>query len=321
MYKKRRIATIDIGTNSILMVIAERDEKGHLKVLYQTSHVPKLGEGLRNTGKISTAAIDRAARALQECKGVAHRFEVSEIFLTATSATREASNRDQFVSKVHEETGMSIQVIPPNEEARLTYLSATSEQAGNISTMVVDIGGGSTEITWGLGARFDGGRSLNLGTVKLTDAYLNRIPPSKEMIEKARGEVDDRLSRVTPLSALQRSFGTAGSFTHLASIALGLEKYHPDAVQNFKITLPITQEWIERLSKMSREEIGKLKGVDVRRIDVLLSGTIIIERLLKKFNLDGFDVIDRGIRFGKLFDLLKGFVPPIEWGEATSENW
>ncbi len=311
-YKRRRLATLDLGTNSLLMLVAERNEEGKIKILLDDSAMPRLGEGLRATGKISPQVMDRTLNAMKELLKKAEECKANEIFITATSAVREASNQKEFLSRFFEIVGREIEILPPSEEARLTFLSVTSERGHEDCSMVVDIGGGSTEITWGIGARFDGGRSLNLGTVKLLEGHLENEIPTQANLDSTRKEIDTQLSRITPLGQLDHYYGTAGSFTHLASIDLELAQYSPDDVAGHKITQERVSEWIKRLSKMSREERLLLPGLDPRRVDVLLPGMLIIERLLDKFRNDSFQVFDRGIRFGKLFDELKKFVPPVE---------
>ena len=179
--------------------------------------------------------------------------------------------------------------------------------------MVVDVGGGSTEITWGIGHRFDGGRSLDLGTVKLLEEHLTGDPPTRTAISRARDEIDQRLSRVTPLGKLTRYYGTAGSFTHLVSLNLELKAYHSTKVSGHRLTRENVRKFVDLFSTAPRSEVLKLPGVDPRRADVLLAGTLIIERLFEKFQIPAFEVYDRGVRFGKIFDRLKGFVPPIQF--------
>ncbi|MCB0309486.1 MAG: hypothetical protein KDD48_08950, partial [Bdellovibrionales bacterium] len=201
-----------------------------------------------------------------------------------------------------------------NEEARLTYISATSEVNHKDPSMVVDIGGGSTEITWGLGSRFDGGRSLKFGTVKLFEGPLDsKELPSIEQLDLARSEIDTYLKRVTPLGNLNHYYGTAGSFTHLAALDLKLENYSPDAIHGHRLTKESLDFWIQNLSTMPKEERNLLPGADPERGDLLLAGSLIIERLFIKFKNPDFQVVDRGVRYGKLFDMLRGFTPPVQF--------
>jgi exopolyphosphatase/guanosine-5'-triphosphate,3'-diphosphate pyrophosphatase len=312
-FKRRRLATVDVGSNSVLFLAAERDEKGALTVLADESRITRLGAGIQATRTISEGGLERTCEALEHFASRAKELAVDEIHATATSAAREAQNRDLFLAEAARRSGLKVEVISPNEEARLTYLSVTTEPEKEEPSMVVDIGGGSTEITWGIGHRFDGGRSLDLGTVKLLEAFLSGDPPPAASIEAARQAVDARLARVTPLGQLTHHFGTAGSFTHLVSLNLGLTAYHSTKVSGHRLTRENVAKFVDLFSRTPKAEILKLPGVDPRRADVLLAGTLIIERLFAQFGVSAFHVFDRGVRFGKIFDLLRGFVPPIRF--------
>lgn len=307
-FKKRRLATIDLGTNSLLMLIAERDETGNLTVLHDELQTPRIGEGLRQTGKISQAAIERASAVLHQYALKARSLEVEKTLVTTTSAMREATNQQEALQALQTASGLDVEIITPFEEARLTYTSVTSEQGHDDPSLVIDIGGGSTEVTWGLGHRFDGGRSMKFGTVKLLEGpFQGKDTASKATLDQARTEINGYLSKLIPLGELDHYYGTAGSFTHLSSIELKLKTYSPAAISGHVITPTMVSSWIDRLCSMTKEEKLALPGVDPRRMDLLLPGCLIIECLFKKFGNAGFTVFDRGIRYGKLFDALRGF--------------
>ncbi|MFH1262696.1 MAG: Ppx/GppA phosphatase family protein [Pseudomonadota bacterium] len=312
-YKRRRIASIDLGSNSFLLLAAERGEDGLFTVLADESETPRISEGLRATRTISPEAVQRAVAALTKLSTRAKEIGATEIFATATAAVREASNRDDVIRVFSEAAGVPLEVLPPAEEARLSYLSVTMELPHNERTMVVDIGGGSTEITWGIGHRFDGARSLNLGTVKLLEKHLTMECPTAIELDAARDEIDAALARITPLGTLDHYYGTAGSFTHLASLELGLERYSSQGVAGHILTRERVEEWVNKIASTPFEGRKLLPGADPRRIDVLLSGTLIVERLFEKFKNRSFQVFDRGVRFGKAYDVLRGFAPPIHF--------
>ncbi len=317
-YKKRRLAIIDLGTNALLMLVAERNEEGKITALADKSSILRFGEGLRKTGQVSAQAIERVSTQLKEYVAQAQSLETEEILVSATSAAREASNSQEALAKFKETSGVDVEILEPNEEARMSYLSVTAELHDEPRTMVVDIGGGSTEITWGIGSRFDGGRSLNLGTVKLLEGVFHNDPVKPEDLEVARKEIQKALSRLVPLGQLDRYFGTAGTFTLLASLDLKLETYHPNHVSGHTLTLETVSNWVNRLAQMNREERAKLPGMDPRRVDVVLPGALIIEQLMLKFKNPSFEVMDRGVRFGRLFDRLRKFVPPVVFSENIS---
>ena len=311
-FKNRTLATVDVGTNSLLLLIANRDENGAITVLRDELFTPRLGEGLRQTGAISNAALARATEALASCASIAASVGVEKIFVTATSAVREASNQSDVLQAMRTAVGTDVEAIAPNEEARLTYLSVTADCGHERPSMVVDIGGGSTEITWGLGPRFDGGRSLKFGTVKLLEGPLeNAGMPSAGQIEATRREIDQYLTRVTPLGDLDHHYGTAGGFTPPPSIDPAPERHDPARVDGHLLTPATVARWGESFASMSPAQRAALPGADPKRAGLLLPGTLVLERLFKKFGNPSFTVRDRGIRYGKLFDQLRGFVPPI----------
>lgn len=310
-YRDRTIATIDLGTNSILLLIIRRDDQGTVHVLHEGSEVVKLGEKLKESGNICQPALERTLKAIKQYQEDISKFTVEKIYLTATSAMREAENQEQVIKTIQEQTGLEVEVLPKVEETRLTYKSVLLEEAHEDPSLVIDIGGGSTEIGWGIGSRYDGGRSLNLGTVKLIEGPLSKTQPSDADIATARAEIDAELRRLVPLGQLKHYYGTAGSFTQAAALELKLEKYSPQAVDGFKLQKSSVEQWISKLSRMSDAEKLTLPGIDPKRVDVLLAGFIVIERLYNKFGASEFIVRDRGVRYGKAFDQFRDFKPGI----------
>ncbi|MEZ4704744.1 MAG: hypothetical protein R3A11_06100 [Bdellovibrionota bacterium] len=307
-YKSRTLATIDLGTNSLLMLVAHRGSDGIIKVLEDQNEVVRLGQGLESTGEISRHAMDRTLAALSHMKSSAEKHNCESIVLCATAALREASNQDVVIEQIQNQTGLEVEVIAKNEEVRLTYLSVLADLSHDKPSMVVDIGGGSTEIGWGLGPRFDGGRSMSFGTVKLLEKQMQNND-----LDAARSHIDMHLQRIPPLPPLEHYYGTAGSFTQLAALIHEIGTYSPQHVDMKAIEKHALSQWINRLSSMSLEDIKQLPGVSEKRADVLLSGALIVERLLEKFGISSFLVRDRGIRFGKMFDQFKSFESPIEF--------
>lgn len=305
-FRNRTLATIDLGTNSILMLVIQRDEEGKLHVLYDGSEVVRLGENLKETGNITQAAIDRTIAAIQNYQKDLQSHQVEKIFLTGTSAMREAKNQTEVFNAIHSATNLEIEVLPKVEEVRLSYKSVLAEEKHEDPSLVVDIGGGSTEVGWGLGKRYDGGRSMNLGTIKLLEGPLSKPNPTAEDLESARTMIDQELKKIT-LGQLKYYYGTAGSFTQAAALELKLTPYTSQGVDHFKLTKTHVDQWIKKLVPMSVEERKSVPGIDLKRMDVLIPGLLIIERLFLKFGCQEFIVRDRGIRFGKAFDQFRDF--------------
>lgn len=308
-YRDRTIATIDLGTNSMLLLVIRRDEKGQVHVLHEGSEVVRLGENLKKTGIIANNALDRALTTIHGYQSQIEPFHVEKIFLTATSAMREAQNQQEIIDAIKASTSLEVEVLPKAEETRLAYKSVTVEEQHEDPSVVVDIGGGSTEVAWGMGSRYDGGRSLDLGTVKLIETVMAKETLSVSELNVARAEIDNALIRVTGLGEFDHYYGTAGSFTQAAALDLKLEKYTSKAVDHHKLRKENVQSWVETLSRMNHDEKRSLPGADPKRIDVLLAGMLIIEQLFNKFNTSEFTVRDRGIKYGKAFDQFRDFLP------------
>lgn len=306
-FRDRTLATIDLGTNSILMLVIRRDDQGNLHVLHDGSEVVRLGENLKETGNITPAAIDRTIQAIQKYQQELQKFNVEKIFLTGTSAMREAKNQAEVFEAINSATKLEIEVLPKVEEVRLAYKSVLAEEAHEDPSLVVDIGGGSTEVGWGLGKRYDGGRSVNLGTIKLLEGPLVNPNPTAQELNTAREAIDNELKRITPLGQLKYYYGTAGSFTQAAALELKLVPYTTQGVDRFKLTQSHIDHWIKKLVPMSIQDRKSIPGIDLKRMDVLIPGLLIIERLFVKFGCSEFIVRDRGIRFGKAFDQLRDF--------------
>jgi exopolyphosphatase/guanosine-5'-triphosphate,3'-diphosphate pyrophosphatase len=310
-YRDRTIATIDLGTNSVLLLVVQRNDQGEVRVLHEGSEVVRLGEKLKQTGNISPAALDRTISAIKNYQTQIAPFNVEKIYLTATSAMREAQNQQEIVDAITAATSLEVEILPKAEETRLAYKSVTAEEPHEDPALVIDIGGGSTEIAWGMGSRYDGGRSLDLGTVKLIEGIMSKEILSSAELDLARAEIDNALVRVTALGDLDYYYGTAGSFTQAAALDLKLTEYSSKAVDHHKLKKENVSAWIQKLSQMTNEEKKSLPGADPKRTDVMLAGMLIIERLYQKFETSEFIVRDRGVRFGKAFDQFRDFKPDI----------
>lgn len=312
-YRNRTIATIDLGTNSILLLVIQRNDQGNIHVLHEGSEVVRLGENLKETRNISPAALERTIKAIQKYQSDIQSFQIEKVYLTATSAMREAENQEQVIQQIQTQTSLEVEILPKVEEARLSYKSVLAEEQHDDPSLVIDIGGGSTEVCWGIGSRYDGGRSLNLGTVKLIEGPMTNPNPTAQELEATRNEIDRELMRITALGDLAHYYGTAGSFTQAAALEMQLTHYTTQSVDHFRLKKEHVENWIAKLAPMSSEERKKIPGVDLKRLDVLLPGLVIIERLYEKFKTNEFIVRDRGVRFGKAFDQFRDFNLPVHF--------
>lgn len=284
-----QLAAIDIGTHStrilIGRVIGEKIERSH-----KITSVTRLGEGLSESGKISDQASDRVLAVLRSYVSLAAEQGARLIRIVATSAVRDASNREHFLKQVEEATSLRPDLIPGEEEARLTYSGALSDlrDADNKRILVFDIGGGSTEFVWGQGNQPSEYWSTPVGCLRMRQCYLFSDPPLKnELAECGQAALDNA---ALPLSSLKdtpidMAIATAGTATSLASTWLGLDSYEPDKVHHLKMNKKTVDELIDRLSGLSLEERRHVKGLEPERADVIVSGATILSSIMSSLNL------------------------------------
>lgn len=292
---------IDIGTNAVLLLIAA-DEAGMFKEIADLSTITRLGEGLIFTHRLSRQAMERTVAALARYRLAlqSHHGEIVSAF--GTSALREAENREEFIEMAHDRAGFDVKVFSEYEEAYYAYLSVMRDPAipgGNL--VIVDIGGGSTEITRGTKERFVDYVSLPVGTVKLTEAYVKHDPPLRTELEDLARHVRELLPRKVP-SEDCTVVGMAGTMTTLAAIILGLEGFEKGRIHGLPVTLPTLDEWIERMSGMSVARRRALPGMEPGREDLLLQGMILMREIVAWLRSDSFIVSTYGARYGVIYE-------------------
>jgi len=302
--KPRRVATVDLGSNSFLLLVADIHADQRIDILRDEICMPRLGEGLTHSGMISQHALERAGRDLQHYQTMIADLKVDEVYAVTTAAVRSASNQTDVLTRLSQALGHPIEMISGEHEAALTYTSVAFEEKEKQASMAaIDIGGGSTEIALGKGPHYLGGHSFAIGTVKLLELFF-KDAKSHSNIRRAKDYIIETFASHPMQSLPSKVFGTAGSFTHLASLALKLHSYDAQIVQGFGVTRALIQEWITTSQQLSSAELAQLKGADPQRVDLLLPGCLIIECLLSHFKLDTIEVKDRGIRYGLLYELL-----------------
>lgn len=300
-------AAIDIGTNTVLLLVAEA-HNGTLQVIHEEQRMPRLGKRVDADGMIHDESRDRVADALIEYKQILmEQFpEVSHIVVTATSAVRDAANRDEFISYIEKETGFSIRLLSGIQEAQYTYKGAlavfNSEFRSDV--FVLDIGGGSTELALGRDARLESSFSFDMGCVRFSERFLKSDPPLYEEIDQCREEIRTLLSKHTfsPRKKTQ-AVGVAGTLTSLAAIDLQLDKYEPLKLNGHSISLDKLRTLTNRFSTCTHQQLlevnpNVLKG----REDLFLAGLLILEEFMLCYNLEQILVSTGGIRHGVLLD-------------------
>lgn len=284
-----RVAAIDCGTNSIRLLVAEVDPGPVPKLcdLDRRLEIVRLGQDVDRTGRLAPEALARTFDACQRYADRIAELGAERVRFVATSATRDASNRDEFVAGVRDLLGVEPEVISGDEEARLSFAGATVElgaQGLPRPYLVVDIGGGSTEFVLGDGHPF-AAVSVDMGCVRLTERCLTSDPPTLGEVAAARAEVDrqiDRAAANVPLHQAQTLVGLAGTVTTVAAMALDLPAYLPERIHHAQITASEIHTVTERLLEMNREQRRALPFMHPGRVDVIGGGSLILDRIVTR---------------------------------------
>ncbi|MDT4893913.1 MAG: exopolyphosphatase / guanosine-5-triphosphate,3-diphosphate pyrophosphatase [Pseudonocardiales bacterium] len=279
-----RVAAIDCGTNSIRLLVADPGPDGLLDVVREM-RVVRLGQGVDRTGRLAPEAIERTRVALADYAATITGSGAERVRMVATSATRDAENRADFVAIVERELGVPPEVIAGAEEAELSFRGALAGLPGVTGRrLVADIGGGSTELVLGDDSGVQFSYSMDVGCVRLTERHLHDDPPTDEQVRRT---VDDlraaiaEAARVVPLDATDRLIGVAGTVTTIAAIALGLERYDADAIHGATITAAEVAAVTGRLLHMPRAERAALPVMHPGRVDVIAAGALVLRSLVE----------------------------------------
>jgi exopolyphosphatase/guanosine-5'-triphosphate,3'-diphosphate pyrophosphatase len=301
-----RIATIDIGTNTTLLLIAEARE-GTIAVLDDRAEITRLGRGIGNEGRLGQEGIDRTLAVLSGYAVLA-RVHEAPIFAIGTEALRRAPNAADFLSRAAALLDTPVEVVDGEREAALTFLAArlSFPEAAAQTMMVVDIGGGSTEVIVARRGAVELCRSLPLGSVRLTERHILHDPPLADEVEAVRTEVVGHLAATPFPSETDRPclVGVAGTVTTLAAMVQNLRSYDPALVHGYRLTLPALDKQIDRLRASVQREREAMAGLDPRRADVILSGALILSEIARRVGVAEVLVSDRGIRWGLLYEKL-----------------
>lgn len=279
------VAAIDCGTNSIRLLVARRDERtGALVDLERRMEIVRLGYGVDRTGRFDPAAVERTLDACRRYRELILAHGAQRLRFAATSATRDAENREEFISGVEEILGVRPEVITGAEEAALSFRGAVSALDPAVAgrRLVVDIGGGSTEFVLGQEAP-EARISIDMGSVRLTERHLRSDPPTPQEIEAATTEVDrelDRAEETVPFSRADVLVGVAGTVTTVTAVLAGLEEYSPDITHGRVSEIAGMREACAQLLGESHEERARRRVIHPGRIDVIGAGALIWSRIL-----------------------------------------
>ncbi len=299
-------AAIDIGTNTVLLLVASKNGKG-LEPLREEQRIPRLGKGVDASGNLSDASIDRVIEALKEYSEILNTDfpNIKTLSVTATSAVRDAANRNYFIKKVKDESGFSIRVLSGTEEAELTFLGALSMIPDTDIATVIDIGGGSTEIAYGKKEQLLDSHSFNMGSVRYTERFIKSDPPKKEQVISCRNEIK-KILHTRPFHLDQDKgrlnlIGVAGTVTSLAYIDLNLSSYDIEKINGYRLSRRDIKEWVAKISmtKVSTLE-ERYPQVMKGRAEVILAGLLILDEFMDYYGITEVMVSTGGIRHGAI---------------------
>ncbi len=284
-----RVAALDCGTNSLRLLVADVDG-GTLTDVVRDMEIVRLGQGVDRTGRFAPEALARTLDVLGRYAADVRRLGAERVRMVATSATRDAANRDEFVSGVHDLLGVEPEVVSGDEEAALSFAGATRDLSGGSLPppyLVVDIGGGSTEFVLGTD-RVEAGRSVDIGCVRMSERHFAADPPDPAEVAAAVADIDaaiEQAAEVVPLGEARTLVGLAGSVTTVAGIALGLPAYDPAAIHHTRIPTAQVAAVSERLLAMTREERAAIPVMHPGRVDVIAAGALVLRLILERTGL------------------------------------
>ncbi len=296
-----RVAVIDIGTNSARLLIADVSD-GRVAEVERRSTVTRLGRGVDLTGRLSAEAVEAACEAIADYVAIYREAGVDTVEAIATSAVRDAANGSAFVAELRERFALSARVLDGEEEARLTYLGSTSEHPPAEPTLVIDIGGGSTELIVGAGDEISFHASLQAGVVRHTERHLSSDPPTAAELEALAADVRSligaALSERRPAPQARAGIAVAGTPTSLAAIEMGLVPYDPKRVHGHRLSLPSIQRMLSRLASAPLAERVEIAGLHSDRAPTIVAGVVILVETMRAFDLEQIEVSEHDILYG-----------------------
>jgi exopolyphosphatase/guanosine-5'-triphosphate,3'-diphosphate pyrophosphatase len=303
----RRVAVIDIGTNTLLLLVGETGESqagGRLRVLHDACRFGRLGQGLDRSGVLADEAVERSLDILREYRAIIDRLEVDAVAAVGTQALREARNSDSFTVPATDILRIPIEIIAGHREAELVYRAVATEFPAleRAPFVVADVGGGSTEVIVAGNGGVTSFNSVPIGSVRLTERHLHGDPPAPSEVQALFADIDGALSSLE-LPAEVRVVGTAGTATSIAGMAQSMRAYDRERVNGFTMPVEAVGQQLSRLLSLSLAERRTLPGLEPQRADVIAAGVAIFARLLQQVRARDFMISACGVRWGMAYEL------------------
>ena len=300
-------AIIDVGTNSIKFCLAEGSADGSYRVLKDANDIARLGEGLKDTGMIAAEPLERNAQSVANFVVQAREAGADEVVVVGTMALRVAKNAADFIARVKELTGLTLRVLPGEEEAQLSYVAVMSGITGaaEANLMTFDTGGGSTEFVFGESGKLARKFSLNVGAVRFTEQYLSQMPVSAEKLAEAQASIKAELAEGGVKGPVAFLVGMGGTVTSMASVKHKMAVYDPDVIQGSSLTLEDVKAQIADYAAKTLDQRREIVGLQPKRADVILAGACIVKAILELCGAQSLTVSDRSLRHGLMYQLFK----------------
>jgi exopolyphosphatase/guanosine-5'-triphosphate,3'-diphosphate pyrophosphatase len=301
-----QVAVIDCGTNSIRLLIAETSGST-IKEVIRTMEIVRLGQGVDENKAFHPDAINRTLLAVKSFKEIIDKNKVDRIRFCATSATRDASNRNIFIDGVRDILNIQVEVIPGEEEAALSFTGATYQlDQGSGPFLVVDIGGGSTEFVFG-DKKVISAKSVNIGCVRMSERHFTNQPPTMGQIASAIVDIDIAITQAAvsvPINSAKSLIAVAGTATTVAAAALDLSKYDRDLIHLSKISADKVHKVAQMFQSMNKSEISALPYMHEGRVDVITAGSLVLSRVMAATGATEFVASETDILDGMAFSLI-----------------
>ncbi len=298
-----RFAAIDVGTNSVLLLVADRGGDGRFTAVDERAEITRLGRGVDQHHRLQGDAIAETVNVIDQFVTRARGAAVEAIVISATSAARDASNGQDFLDAVRQRTGLEVEIISGDEEARLSFASAFADFGGPQPLIVLDIGGGSTEFIYGdTKGQITFRHSFDVGSVRLTERFVRHDPSTIAELEQIDDWLRATLGTLPPSPPDARVIGLAGTVTTIFAVARELEPYDATVVQGGVMTAAEVGEAVDRLAALPVHLRRGVPGLQPRRADVIVGGGLILKLALELLGAKTLTVSDRGLRWGLLAD-------------------
>ncbi|MDP3234579.1 MAG: Ppx/GppA phosphatase family protein [Myxococcales bacterium] len=305
-----RYASIDIGTNSVLLLVAERDGAGRWSAVAERAEITRLGKGVDQSKTLSAESMETTLDAVARFATEARGLGVKGLAISATSAARDASNGKVFLDGVKQRAGVAAEILSGDEEARLSFASAYADFGGTAPMVAIDIGGGSTEFIFGDAAGVISFRkSFDVGSVRMTERFLAGDPPGADELARLEAFLRETFKLLPRPPAGFRFVGVAGTVTTMCAVAKKIEPYDATLVHGAELSRVEIDSTVQRLAHLPVMLRRTLPGLQPKRADVIVAGGIILRAAVDCLDATSVTVSDRGLRWGLLAD---------RFGAATS---